>query len=122
MGPGLWPRRPCCDRPDPWYGRKQAADRVGLVDLSQPDVDPINLPVKCIQLSNERVQSEARILWQVFSYLVQLRDKSIDAMSALRDNDAVLGQVRSERTSRHGALPNQKASCPMKHQKGLILA
>ncbi|MEM6825479.1 MAG: hypothetical protein AAF566_10235 [Pseudomonadota bacterium] len=68
-------------------------------------------------MSDERVQSDERILWEVVSSLVQLRDKSIDAMSALRDENSVLGQVRSECTSRHGALPNQRASGPMTHRK-----
>ncbi len=59
---------------------------------------------------------------QVRSHLAKFRDKSIDPMSAPRYHDTVLGQVRPERTGRHGALPDPKPSGSMKHQKSLILA
>ncbi|CDX20771.1 hypothetical protein MPL3356_340012 [Mesorhizobium plurifarium] len=92
------------------------------MNFSQPDIDPIDLSVQGIKLSDESIQREGRIIGQVCSYLIQLRNEGIDPVYSLRDNDPILGQVRPERTRRHGSLPNQKASGSVQHQESLIFS
>lgn len=58
----------------------------------------------------------------LLSYLVQLRDERMDPVPSLWDDNSILGQMRSKRTSCHSSLSDQKPSSSVQHQKSLILA
>ena len=67
------------------------------MNLSQSDIDPIDLPVQAIKLSDESIQREGRIMKKVCSYLIQLRNKGVDPVYALRDNNTILGHLIADR-------------------------
>jgi len=60
------------------------------MDLSQPDIDPLDLSVQRIQLSDESIQGKARVTRQFFSYLVQLRNEGIDPVPTLCNDNPIL--------------------------------